>query len=93
VGKLTSKIRESRPGGSQTWKQGAKLKSSNLKQSIDVKPVGEGRSRQYKATCPICLFTFSVAVLSSESSAEFLACHAMQSHINSRHKTEIDIDS
>ena len=34
-----------------------------------------------------------MAVLSSESSAEFLACHAMQSHINSTHKAEIDFDS
>ena len=46
---------------------------------------GKGRNRQCTATCPICLISYDVDMLSSDVSTCALAVGKVASHINSAH--------
>jgi hypothetical protein len=46
---------------------------------------GKGGNRQCTATCPICLISYDVDILSSDASARTLAVGKVASHINSAH--------
>ena len=46
---------------------------------------GQGRNRQCSATCPICLISYDVDILSSDVSTHALAVGKVASHINSAH--------
>jgi hypothetical protein len=46
---------------------------------------GKGRNRHCSATCPICLITYDVDILSSDASATALAVGKVASHINNAH--------
>ena len=46
---------------------------------------GEGRDRYCTATCPICLISYNVDILSSDASARTLAVGKVASHINNAH--------
>jgi hypothetical protein len=46
---------------------------------------GKGKNRQCTATCPICLISYDVDVLSSDISTRALAVGKVASHINSAH--------
>jgi len=46
---------------------------------------GKGRNRHCSATCPICLISYDVDILSSELSSRALAVGKAASHINSAH--------
>ena len=50
---------------------------------------GKGRNRHCSATCPICLITYDVDILSSDASARALAVGKVTSHINSAHADEL----
>jgi len=46
---------------------------------------GKGRNRHCSATCPICLISYDVDILSSDASTHALAVGKVASHINSAH--------
>jgi hypothetical protein len=46
---------------------------------------GKGRNRHCSGTCPICLVSYDVDLLSSEPSARKLAVGKVASHINRAH--------
>jgi hypothetical protein len=46
---------------------------------------GQGGNRQCSATCPICLVSYDVDILSSDASTRALAVGKVASHINSAH--------
>jgi hypothetical protein len=46
---------------------------------------GKGRNCHCTATCPICLISYDVEVLSSDASTRALAVGKVASHINSAH--------
>ncbi len=46
---------------------------------------GKGRNRHCSATCPICLISYDVEVLSSDASTRALAVGKVTSYINSAH--------
>jgi hypothetical protein len=46
---------------------------------------GKGGNRQCSATCPICLISYDVDILSSDASTGALAVGKVASHINSAH--------
>jgi hypothetical protein len=52
---------------------------------IRVEFKGKGRNRHCSATCPICLISYDVDILSSDASARALAVGKVASHINSAH--------
>ena len=52
---------------------------------VRVEFKGKGRNRHCSTTCPICLISYDVDVLSSDASARALAVGKVASHINSAH--------
>jgi hypothetical protein len=46
---------------------------------------GKGRNRHCTATCPVCLVSYDVDILSSEPATRALALGKVASHINSAH--------
>jgi hypothetical protein len=46
---------------------------------------GKGRNLHCTATCPICLISYDVDILSSDASARALAIGRVASHMNSAH--------
>jgi hypothetical protein len=52
---------------------------------IRVEFKGKARNRHCSATCPICLVSYDVDILSSDASARTLAVGKVASHISSAH--------
>ena len=52
---------------------------------IQAELEGKGTNRQCSATCPICLISYDVEILSSDASTHALAVGKVASHINSAH--------
>ena len=52
---------------------------------IRVEFQGKGGNRHCSATCPICLLSYDVDILSNDVSARKLAIGKVASHINSAH--------
>jgi hypothetical protein len=46
---------------------------------------GKGRNRHCTATCPVCLVSYDVDILSSDLATQALALGKVASHINSAH--------
>jgi len=46
---------------------------------------GKGRNRYCSATCPVCLISYDVDILSSDASTHALAVGKVASHISSAH--------
>jgi hypothetical protein len=46
---------------------------------------GKGKNRYCSATCPICLISYDVDILSSDVSSRALAVGKVASHINTAH--------
>jgi hypothetical protein len=46
---------------------------------------GKGRNRHCTATCPVCLVSYDVDILSSDPATRALAVGKVASHINSAH--------
>ena len=62
---------------------------SELAARIETTSNGKGRSRYYTATCPICLVSYDVDVLSSDASARVMTVQRVVSHIRSAHSEEV----
>ena len=52
---------------------------------ISAELKGKGRNRHCSATCPICLISYDVGILSNDISTRALAVGKVASHINSAH--------
>jgi hypothetical protein len=67
------------------------IKKRSRKESRDLTRAelkGKGRNRHCSATCPICLISYDVEILSSDASTRALAVGKVASHINSAHAAD-----
>ena len=67
-------------------------KFSELRQAVTLRRCGKGRGAHYVAECPLCDYSHSVDVLSSEISAEAMAKQNVLTHLRAHHAHEIDLD-
>jgi hypothetical protein len=65
-------------------------KLSELKRAVKGERRGKGRDAHYVAECPLCGYSHSVDMLSSEKSAELLAKQHILHHLKTQHAHEID---
>jgi hypothetical protein len=62
-----------------------KLSHIEWRDMILAQPKGKGRGRYYSAICPICLISYDVDILSSDTSGRMLAVEKVASHIKNAH--------
>lgn len=65
------------------------LTYDDWEKKIKVEPEGKAKNRSYRAYCPICMLSYSVDVLGSDSSARVLAFQKISSHLVTAHPDRV----